>query len=53
VNVAMSAAAQARRLRDVAVKVLAGADLSYAPPFSPIYDPVVVAARVGSQLEQG
>jgi NADPH-dependent 2,4-dienoyl-CoA reductase/sulfur reductase-like enzyme len=32
---------------------LAGADLSYAPPFSPTYDPVVVAARVASRLEQG
>ncbi len=32
---------------------LAGADLSYAPPFSPTYDPVVVAARVVSRLEQG
>ncbi|WP_369135144.1 FAD-dependent oxidoreductase [Modestobacter sp. I12A-02662] len=32
---------------------LAGADLSYAPPFSPTYDPVVVAARVLSRTEQG
>jgi NADPH-dependent 2,4-dienoyl-CoA reductase/sulfur reductase-like enzyme len=32
---------------------LAGADLSYAPPFSPTYDPVVVAARRASRLEQG
>jgi NADPH-dependent 2,4-dienoyl-CoA reductase/sulfur reductase-like enzyme len=32
---------------------LAGADLSYAPPFSPTYDPVVVAARVASRIEQG
>jgi NADPH-dependent 2,4-dienoyl-CoA reductase/sulfur reductase-like enzyme len=32
---------------------LAGADLSYAPPFGPTYDPVVVAARVVSRLEQG
>jgi NADPH-dependent 2,4-dienoyl-CoA reductase/sulfur reductase-like enzyme len=32
---------------------LAGADLSYAPPFSPTYDPVTVAARVVSRLEQG
>src|SRR3954454_8288359 len=32
---------------------LAGADLSYAPPFSPTYDPVVVAARVVSRLERG
>ena len=28
---------------------LAGSDLSYAPPFSPTYDPVVVAARVASR----
>jgi NADPH-dependent 2,4-dienoyl-CoA reductase/sulfur reductase-like enzyme len=34
-------------------ETLAGADLSYAPPFSPTYDPVVVAARVVSRLEQG
>jgi NADPH-dependent 2,4-dienoyl-CoA reductase/sulfur reductase-like enzyme len=32
---------------------LAGSDLSYAPPFSPTYDPVVVAARVVSRVEQG
>ena len=32
---------------------LAGSDLSYAPPFSPTYDPVVVAARVLSRTEQG
>ena len=32
---------------------LAGSDLSYAPPFSPVYDPVVVAARVASRVEQG
>jgi hypothetical protein len=31
----------------------AGADLSYAPPFSPTYDPLVVAARVASRIEQG
>jgi NADPH-dependent 2,4-dienoyl-CoA reductase/sulfur reductase-like enzyme len=32
---------------------LSGADLSYAPPFSPAYDPVVVAARVASRIEHG
>ncbi|MCZ2838203.1 FAD-dependent oxidoreductase [Modestobacter sp. VKM Ac-2985] len=32
---------------------LAGSDLSYAPPFSPTYDPVVVAARAVSRIEQG
>jgi NADPH-dependent 2,4-dienoyl-CoA reductase/sulfur reductase-like enzyme len=32
---------------------LAGTDLSYAPPFSPAYDPVLVAARVASRIEQG
>ena len=32
---------------------LAGADLSYAPPFGPTYDPVVVAARVASRVEHG
>jgi NADPH-dependent 2,4-dienoyl-CoA reductase/sulfur reductase-like enzyme len=32
---------------------LAGSDLSYAPPFSPAYDPVLVAARVVSRVEQG
>ena len=32
---------------------LAGSDLSYAPPFSPTYDPVAVAARVVSRIEQG
>jgi NADPH-dependent 2,4-dienoyl-CoA reductase/sulfur reductase-like enzyme len=32
---------------------LAGSDLSYAPPFSPTYDPVIVAARVASRVEQG
>ena len=31
----------------------AGSDLSYAPPFSPTYDPVIVAARVSSRVEQG
>lgn len=31
----------------------AGSDLSYAPPFSPTYDPVLVAARVVSRVEQG
>ncbi|MFW3172606.1 FAD-dependent oxidoreductase [Geodermatophilus sp. CPCC 206100] len=31
----------------------AGSDLSYAPPFSPTYDPVVVAARAASRVEQG
>jgi NADPH-dependent 2,4-dienoyl-CoA reductase/sulfur reductase-like enzyme len=30
---------------------LAGSDLSYAPPFSPTYDPVTVAARVASRIE--
>jgi NADPH-dependent 2,4-dienoyl-CoA reductase/sulfur reductase-like enzyme len=32
---------------------LSGSDLSYAPPFSPTYDPVVVAARVASRVEHG
>jgi len=32
---------------------LAGSDLSYAPPFSPTYDPVAVAARAVSRIEQG
>jgi NADPH-dependent 2,4-dienoyl-CoA reductase/sulfur reductase-like enzyme len=32
---------------------VAGSDLSYAPPFSPTYDPVVVAARAVSRTEQG
>jgi NADPH-dependent 2,4-dienoyl-CoA reductase/sulfur reductase-like enzyme len=32
---------------------LSGSDLSYAPPFSPVYDPVVVAARVSSRVEHG
>jgi len=32
---------------------LSGSDLSYAPPFSPVYDPVTVAARVASRIEQG
>jgi NADPH-dependent 2,4-dienoyl-CoA reductase/sulfur reductase-like enzyme len=32
---------------------LSGSDLSYAPPFSPVYDPVVVAARVASRVEHG
>jgi NADPH-dependent 2,4-dienoyl-CoA reductase/sulfur reductase-like enzyme len=31
----------------------AGSDLSYAPPFSPVHDPVLVAARVASRVEQG
>jgi NADPH-dependent 2,4-dienoyl-CoA reductase/sulfur reductase-like enzyme len=31
----------------------AGSDLSYAPPFSPVHDPVAVAARVASRVEQG
>jgi NADPH-dependent 2,4-dienoyl-CoA reductase/sulfur reductase-like enzyme len=37
----------------VTAEDLAGADLSYAPPFSPTYDPLVVAARVASRVEQG
>jgi NADPH-dependent 2,4-dienoyl-CoA reductase/sulfur reductase-like enzyme len=32
---------------------LAGSDLSYAPPFSPVYDPVVVAARVAGRGDRG
>jgi hypothetical protein len=32
---------------------LAGSDLSYAPPFSPVYDAVAVAARAVSRTEQG
>jgi NADPH-dependent 2,4-dienoyl-CoA reductase/sulfur reductase-like enzyme len=32
---------------------LAGSDLSYAPPFSPTYDAVAVAARAVSRTEQG
>ena len=32
---------------------LAGADLSYAPPFSPVYDPVSVAARVAGRSGRG
>lgn len=32
---------------------LAGSDLSYAPPVSPTYDPVIVAARVASRIETG
>jgi len=32
---------------------LAGSDLSYAPPFSPTYDPVAVAARAVGRTEQG
>jgi NADPH-dependent 2,4-dienoyl-CoA reductase/sulfur reductase-like enzyme len=32
---------------------LSGVDLSYAPPFSPAYDPVLVAARVASRVEHG
>ncbi|MGY1822461.1 FAD-dependent oxidoreductase [Geodermatophilus sp. SYSU D00079] len=31
----------------------AGSDLSYAPPFSPVHDPVLVAARVASRAERG
>ncbi|MPQ98734.1 flavoprotein oxidoreductase [Modestobacter sp. I12A-02628] len=32
---------------------LAAADLSYAPPFSPVYDPVSVAARVAGRSSRG
>jgi NADPH-dependent 2,4-dienoyl-CoA reductase/sulfur reductase-like enzyme len=32
---------------------LAATDLSYAPPVSPVYDPVAVAARVASRIETG
>jgi len=31
------------------VHELAGADLSYAPPFSPVWDPVLYAARTLSE----
>ena len=29
---------------------LVDADLGYAPPFSPVWDPLATAARVGSSL---
>jgi NADPH-dependent 2,4-dienoyl-CoA reductase/sulfur reductase-like enzyme len=32
---------------------LAGSDLSYAPPFSPVHDPVAVAARVVGRPQEG
>ena len=39
--------------QELTAEEFAGSDLSYAPPFSPTYDPVLVAARVASRVEQG
>ena len=33
----------------MAVDEILGMDLSYAPPFSPVWDAVLVAARKGAQ----
>lgn len=49
----MSAASQAKRIDTLATALHAGfivaemitLDLGYAPPFSPVWDPVVTAAR--------
>ena len=38
---------------EMGVDEILSLDLSYAPPFAPVYDPVVVAARVASRVEQG
>lgn len=38
---------------EMGVDEILSLDLSYAPPFSPTYDPVVVAARAVSRIEQG
>jgi hypothetical protein len=36
------------------VEEMTGLDLSYAPPFSPVWDPVLVAARKAAEaLELG
>jgi NADPH-dependent 2,4-dienoyl-CoA reductase/sulfur reductase-like enzyme len=35
------------------VEQMTGLDLSYAPPFSPVWDPVLVAARKAAQLLEG
>jgi len=48
----------AKRIDTLAVAITAGmsaedlvdADLSYAPPFSPVWDPLATAARVGASL---
>ena len=38
----------------MAVDEIALMDLSYAPPYSPVYDPVLVAARAAAKtIEQG
>jgi hypothetical protein len=39
--------------RAVATDGGSGSDLSCAPPFSPVYDPVAVAARVAGRVERG
>ena len=35
------------------VEEMTGLDLSYAPPFSPVWDPVLIAARKASELLEG
>jgi len=32
------------------VEDMSGLDLSYAPPFSPVWDPVLIAARKAAEL---
>ena len=39
--------------RGVAVDKLALMDLSYAPPYSPVYDPLLVAARAAAKVVEG
>jgi hypothetical protein len=35
---------------EMTVEEMTGLDLGYAPPFSPVWDPVLIAARKASEL---
>jgi NADPH-dependent 2,4-dienoyl-CoA reductase/sulfur reductase-like enzyme len=39
--------------REMTVEELLGVDLSYAPPFSPVWDPVLIAARKAFEAVEG
>ena len=44
---------RARHLDGLGVEELALLDLAYAPPFAPVYDPVLVAARAAAKAVEG
>ena len=43
----------ARDRHETTVSELLNVDLSYAPPFSPVWDPVLIAARKAWQRVEG